>query len=252
MSALHRAGADLPRPAWGAWIKLPGTESTEILALAGFDFCVVDLEHTVLDLRQVAAHITIGSSLGLRMLVRVPDHTPSTMQRLLDSGAHGVVAPHVDHPDAADHVVSASTFPPRGTRGSGATSRAGEFGHRPRAAYLAAAPLVVAQLESVAAVRAAAEISVVDGLGATLLGPADLALDPARPELETSADIAAAVVAATHAAGRLAGTACPAERAAQEAGHGFDFLVCANDSTLMASAAREVIASLRDVTGAPA
>jgi 2-keto-3-deoxy-L-rhamnonate aldolase RhmA len=230
--------------AFGAWVKLPGVESPEILADAGFDFLVVDTEHTLLDLAAVERHLVLGRTLGMRVFVRVPGTDQGTIQRLLDGGAHGVVVPHVDDVATARRVVAASHFPPRGTRGSGGTSRAGRFGTAPRADYLAGGGGVVAQVESVASVLAVEEIAAVEGLGALLLGQADLGLDPRRGGLGSPADVAAAVIAAGHAAGVPVGTACSPGAAAAQRDAGFDFVVCANDATLLASAARDVIRSL--------
>lgn len=231
--------------AWGAWIKMAASESPEVLADAGFDFCVIDCEHTLLDLTSVERHLVLGRALGLRMFVRVPDTGAGLIQRLLDGGASGVVVPHVDDVDTADRVAAASQFPPRGTRGSGGTSRAGKFGLRPRADYLSSGGGVVAQIESVAAVQAVSEIAAVTGIEALLLGNADLGLDPRRRELGTNDEVATAVIAAGHAANVPVGTACTPSRAAEQAHTGFDFVVCANDSSLLAAAAHDVVRGLR-------
>lgn len=232
------------RCALGAWIKLPGTESTEIIASAGFDFAVVDMEHTLLDASAVERHLVLGQALGMPMLVRVPDAIPSLIQRLLDGGADGIFVPHVDDPIDAERAVASSTFPPRGTRGSGGTSRAGDFGLRSRLEYLASGGGIIAQIESVASMRAIEPIVATEGLGAVMLGPADLGLDPLRGELGSIAEVADSLVTSARSAGIAVGIACsPADVPAQRDA-GFDFIVCANDVTLLATAAHEVIRSL--------
>ncbi|BBG02992.1 MULTISPECIES: HpcH/HpaI aldolase family protein [Pseudonocardia] len=245
--ALHRSGAVADGPAWGTWIKLPGPESTEIMAAAGFDFCVIDTEHTLLDPSQVYNHIVVGSGLGMRMLVRVAEARPAVVARLLDAGADGVVAPHVDDAAAAGALAAATRFPPDGgTRGSGATSRAGGWGSRPRSEYLAGRSLAVAQIESAAAVRDIDAICAA-GPGAVLVGPADLGLDLARDGGAGSVEeLAGTVRAAAGRAGLLVGTACGADRAAAVARQGYDFVVCGNDATFMADAARAALTAARD------
>ncbi|MCH1881347.1 aldolase/citrate lyase family protein [Agrococcus sp. ARC_14] len=232
------------RTAFGAWIKLAAIESVEILDAAGFDFAVVDMEHTLLDTASVQQHLVVGRALGMPMLVRVPDANPSRIQRLLDGGAAGILAPHVDDVATAKGLVASSHFPPRGTRGSGGTSRSGGFGLRERDAYLGGGGGVVAQIESVAAVRDASAIASVEGLAALMLGPADLELDPRRSELPNAADVAAGVIAAARGAGVLAGTACTAAAALARAAAGFDFVICASDVTMLATAAHDVVRSL--------
>ncbi|MBK1783885.1 HpcH/HpaI aldolase family protein [Prauserella cavernicola] len=252
MNALHRATATGTGPAWGTWIKLSTVESTEILAGAGFDFAVVDLEHTLLDLGTVLTHLTVGQALGMRMLVRVPDLTPSLIQRVLDAGADGIVAPHVDDAETAARFVGSARFPPRGVRGSGGTSRAGGWGRVPRADYLAATGLPVGQIESVAAVEDVERIARTEGLGALLLGPADLAIDtaatPGSPEL---ADQAARVRRAAREAGVLVGTAVGASAVNRAHAQDYDFVVCGNDATTLATGSAELIATIRELARHP-
>src|SRR5690606_40621933 len=138
-----------------SWMKLASYESAEILAHAGFDFVVIDLEHTTLDLGAVSRHLAMARALGVDPLVRVPDHGHSVIQRVLDAGAAGVVVPHVDTAEQARAVVRATRFPPHGDRGSGSTSRAGRWGLLPRADYLDygnTGALCVVQLESAEAI----------------------------------------------------------------------------------------------------
>lgn len=232
------------RTAFGAWVKLPGIESTEIFAAAGFDFCVVDLEHTLLDTSTAERHIVVGTALGMRMFVRVPDTGTGRIQRLLDGGASGILVPHVDEVVTAKRVIAGSLFPPHGTRGSGGTSRAGGFGMRDRATYLGSGGGIVAQIESVDAVRALSEIAPLPGLGAIMLGPADLGLDPRRSELGTADNVDAAVISAARAASVPVGIACSPQAAAAKRDAGFDFVICANDTTLLASAAHDVVRGL--------
>lgn len=247
MNRLLRDGRE-SGTALGAWVKLPSTESCEIFSDAGFDFVVVDLEHTLMDLSQAYAHIVVATSLGLRVLVRLPDATSSLVQRVLDAGADGVVAPHIDDPEAAARMVASSRFPTGGgTRGSGSTSRAGRWAARSRGDYLGQSPLVVAQAESASAVDHADAIAATDGLAAVMLGPADLGLDPrvSGGEMDPAA-AADKVQAAARRTGILAGTACPAAAAPDAVRRGYDFVIFGNDVTMLAGAAAHAINHLRD------
>ncbi|AGP60600.1 HpcH/HpaI aldolase family protein [Streptomyces rapamycinicus] len=249
----HRAfeGAPGPIPV-GTWIKLPAGESVEALAAAGFDFVVIDLEHTLLSTETAARHITLASALGVRPLVRVPDHNPSTVQRLLDGGAVGILFPHVDDASAARRAAEATRFPPHGVRGSGGTSRAGGWGTLSRAEYLRRGNedvLCLPQLESRKAMEAAPEILAVDGVDGVFIGTADLALDMGVPgNAPEIAELVAAVGAAAKKAGKPSGVAFGAQpRAFAEAvrdGHGF--VVLGNDTSLLADAARELVTAARE------
>lgn len=235
----------------GTWLKIPAVEPAEIAAFAGFDFVVVDLEHAPLTLESAYRSIAVAGLAGMSPLVRVPDHGASTVQRVLDAGAHGILVPHVDSVDAAAAVARAARFPPRGDRGAGGTSRAGQWGVRPSRDYLAfgnEAVLVVPQIESAEAVAAAPGILALDEVDAVFVGAADLGLScglaPGDPTLTEMVD---GVVEAAAAAGKPCGLAFGADAAAgaRAAAKGAGFVVLANDTTLLALAASRLVADYR-------
>lgn len=232
----------------GTWLKLPAPDTAEIAAAAGFDFVVIDLEHTMLTLETVYTLIAITSAHGVTPIVRVPDHGAATIQRVLDAGAGGVLVPHVDTPAQAAAVARATRFPPAGTRGSGATSRAGRWGRLPRAEYLGAHALCLPQLESEAAMRDAASILAVDGVDGVLIGAADLSMEMgvAASDPRVTGLIDAALATAIEA-GKPCGFALGADpaRARELASRGFGFLVLSNDTSLLASAAAELVDGVR-------
>ena len=90
------AGLRGPGPTtFGTWVKLPSLETLELLAAAGFEFVVVDMEHSPLTLDFAYQAIVVAQGLGLAVLVRVPDRSGSHLQRLLDAGADGILVPQV-------------------------------------------------------------------------------------------------------------------------------------------------------------
>lgn len=234
--------------AFGAWIKMATIESTEVLADSGFDFAVVDMEHTLLSMESVYQHIVVGTGLGMQMLVRVPDASGSVIGRVLDAGASGVIVPHVDTAADAMRAARSCSFPPSGVRGSGGTSRNGRWGARPRTDYLADVGLCVPQIESCASVRDIDEILATEGIGAVMLGPADLALDSAcHPAAQSVSQQSAAVLEAARKAHVVVGTACAGAAAADAVVNGYDFVICANDSTLLSDAARATVSQLHSI-----
>jgi len=236
----------------GTWLKIASGEPVEIMAYAGFDFVVVDLEHAPLDLRTAYRLVSSAAALGVVPLVRVPDKTPSTIQKILDAGAMGVLVPHVDTVEQARAVGAACRFPPHGSRGAGGTSRAGAWGLRPNAEYLATGNddvLCVPQLESVEAIKAAPEILALDTVDAVFVGAADLSMSmglaPTSPEV---AELVASAVDAAHAAGKRCGLAfggAPA-RAARAVRDGCDFVLLSNDTSMLAEAARGLVTAFRE------
>jgi 4-hydroxy-2-oxoheptanedioate aldolase len=179
----------------GALLRMPSEDLLEMLAVAGVDVVVVDCEHGPADVGALRRHITVADVHGVPVLVRIGRGEAALALRALDQGAAGVVAPHVDSPQEAEALVSAVHYPPLGSRGFATYTRAGRFGtvaaedHLRRARR---ATLVVAMLESPAAVADAAAILDVPGVDAYLLGTADLAAartpeDPPLPELVATA-----------------------------------------------------------------
>jgi 4-hydroxy-2-oxoheptanedioate aldolase len=238
------------RPPIGTWLKIPAPDTAEIAAAAGFDFVVIDLEHTMLGLETAYTLIAISSAHGVTPLVRVPDHRPSTIQRVLDAGAGGVLVPHVDTPEQATAVARATRFPPHGTRGSGATSRAGRWGRLPRAEYLSAPALCLPQLESEAAMRDADRILAVDGVDGVLIGAADLSMEMGLPQSdERVTSLIDEVLDTAAQAGKPCGFALGADatRAAELAARGFGFLVLSNDTSMLAAASATLVADTRRV-----
>ncbi|MET7400328.1 aldolase/citrate lyase family protein, partial [Dactylosporangium sp. NPDC005572] len=196
-------------PALGTWLKLPAMESVELVALAGFDFVVVDLEHAPLDLETAYRAIGTAGHLGVAPIVRIPTLEAGIVQRVLDAGAEGVMVPHVDSVADAAAAVRAVRFPPLGARGVGATSRAGAWGALDRAEYLRYGQeevVLIAQIESAAAVAAAGAVAAVAGVDALLVGAADLSTSEGTTEDDPRV---AALVAQAVRACTLGGAFCP-------------------------------------------
>jgi 4-hydroxy-2-oxoheptanedioate aldolase len=258
VSAPGRTGAglfDRPVTPLGTWLKIASGEPVEIMAYAGFDFVVIDLEHAPLDLQTAYRLISSAAALGVVPIVRVQDTTASTIQKILDAGAMGILVPHVDTVEQAAAVGRACRFPPHGVRGAGGTSRAGAWGLRPNAEYLATGNdevLCIPQLESVEAIKAAPEILALDTVDAVFVGAADLSMSmgstPASPDV---LDLIRSAIDAAHAAGKRCGLAFGGvpERAAQAVRDGCDFVLLSNDTTMLAEAARNLVKAFRKADG---
>lgn len=241
------------RGALGTWVKIPAVESVELMALAGMDFVVVDLEHSPLTLETASTMIAVGRGRGLCMLVRVPDHSTAWIQRCLDAGAAGVLVPHVDSSVQAAAVGRAARFEPSGTRGVGPTSRAGGWGMTSAAGYLDSAweVAVVAQIESDAGVRAASEMATDGHVQALFVGPADLSvsLGMAADDVEVTRRIQQ-VADDCRTAGVPCGTAVGAdpELARARVDQGFSFVMVSNDATILGAGARDLRRAFRPDT----
>jgi 2-keto-3-deoxy-L-rhamnonate aldolase RhmA len=161
----------------GTWVKLPAPEVIEILAAAGLDLVVIDLEHGSLDLTTVSRMIGVARDRGIRPFVRVPGRTARDVQPVLDAGAAGIVVPHVDDAAAAREAVQVIRFPPLGERGASPSGRAGGWGQTSLPDYLrtGADVRVVAQIESLEGLDNIGAIAGVLGIDAVFIGEVDLA-----------------------------------------------------------------------------
>ncbi|GIM92008.1 HpcH/HpaI aldolase family protein [Paractinoplanes toevensis] len=235
-------------PALGTWIKIPAMEIMELVALAGFDFVVIDLEHSPISVE--TAYRLIGTALhtGVAPIVRVPGIGDGLAQRVLDAGAAGIMVPHVDTVEQARAAVRAVRFPPLGARGVGSTGRAGAWGLRSRADYLRYGReevVLIAQIESAEGVRNAGEIAAVEGVSALLVGAADLSVSEGRTESdpEIVEMIASVVKASGVPVGNAGGATAASVRAAIEAG--FTFTMLSNDASLFGAAAKAAVEAAR-------
>lgn len=155
-----------------------GIEIARIAKTAGFDSLYVDLEHSSFSLETTSQICMAALEAGVTPLVRVPG--VAEVQRILDAGALGIIAPHVQSAAEAEAYVRAAKYPPRGERSNAGPLPHLQYRALPAAeAYAAidAATMVVVQFESAAAIDKADEIAAVDGVDMALIGTNDLLAD---------------------------------------------------------------------------
>lgn len=162
-------------PLSAGWVSLGHPRVAEIVALAGYDFVIVDIEHTPMTLETLDDVARAIERRGVPVVVRVPWNDAVDLKRVLDIGVSGVMIPMVETAEEAVNAVDAMTYPPdgmRGVAGSRATSYGLEF-----AEYMEAADdalVTILQIETVRGVESAGEISAVDGVDSLFVGPSDL------------------------------------------------------------------------------
>ncbi len=159
----------------GSWVTLAHPAIAEIMAKAGFDWLVVDLEHSVITIREAEELIRVIELCGIPPLVRLSANDPVQIKRVMDAGAHGVVVPMVTTRDEAEQAVAAVKYPPVGNRGVG-LARAQGYGVRfeEYRAWLEQYSVVVALVEHIKAVENRDDILRVEGLDGFIIGPYDI------------------------------------------------------------------------------
>jgi len=174
----------------GTFLKTPALQLVEILALSGMDFIAVDAEHSPFDRVATDACLAVAQALGFPALVRVPDGSASATLTAMDSGATGVIVPHINTVEKAREIAQAARFGHGGRGFAGATRWAG-YGSRSMADVLAKSrseTVVIGQIEEPEAVDIIDDIAEVEGLDGLFVGPADLAVcygktDSGAPEV---------------------------------------------------------------------
>ena len=159
----------------GSWITLGHTSIAEIVAKAGFDWLVVDMEHSVITLDVAQQLIQVIEGCGVVPLVRVGENNPNAIKRAMDAGAQGVLVPMVNTREQAEAAVKAVKYPPVGTRGVG-LARAQGYGASfdEYAAGINDESIVVVQVEHIEAVTNLESILSVKGVDGCIVGPYDL------------------------------------------------------------------------------
>jgi 2-dehydro-3-deoxyglucarate aldolase len=159
----------------GCWITIPHSNVAELLCRAGFDWLTVDLEHTCISLESTSELIRVIDLMGISPFVRVGNHDANVIKRVMDAGAHGIIASTINTPEQARQIVSAVKYPPPGTRGVGLARAQGylyEFDEHYR--WLNEESIVIVQIEHIEAVQNLEAILSVPGVDGFLIGPYDL------------------------------------------------------------------------------
>lgn len=188
----------------GTLLGLPSPELAEIAADAGFDWLFVDMEHGTLEARDVM-RIVQAVREPCACLVRVPETSETGIKKALDTGAAGIIVPHVNGAADAAQAAHWSKYPPEGGRSVGFT-RSNRYGVRFRenVATANAETVVVAQVEHIDGVRAIEAILAVRGVDAVFIGPFDLSASLGKPGRLDDPEVKGAIGAVTASCARAA------------------------------------------------
>jgi len=159
----------------GSWITIGNPAVAEILATAGFDWLVIDIEHTTIDFSMVQNLITTIQTFNIAALVRVSKNEEVVIKRVLDAGADGIIVPMVCSEEDALNAVNFAKYPPIGRRGVG-LSRAQNYGLGFEAykKWVNDDLVIIAQIEHIDGIRNLDKIIKVEGIDGTFIGPYDL------------------------------------------------------------------------------
>ncbi|HEY1796999.1 MAG TPA: aldolase/citrate lyase family protein [Stellaceae bacterium] len=238
------------KAAVNGWLAIPTGFSAEVMAQCGWDSITVDMQHGVQDYQTMVHCFQAMDRFPVTKLVRVPWNEPGIVGKVLDAGAYGVICPMINTPDEARALVQYALYPPKGTRSNGPI-RAAAYGVA--GSYQKTANdevLVIPMIETRQAVESIDAILDVPGISSIYVGPSDLAFSMGKtPALDTEDSeqigMYEKLIVACKKRGVFPGIHCgtPAY-AARMIKMGFRLTTIANDSGLMAKAAREAVAGV--------
>lgn len=167
----------------GIWNTIGGNTVPEMLAGAGFDWVLVDCEHSAVETIEVLPALqAIGQYPEVAALVRPAANDPVLFKRLLDMGAQTLLVPYIQSVEEARAAVAAMRYGPRGIRGMAGVTRATRYGRVE--GYFARAEdelCLILQVETKAGMEVLEEIAGVDGVDGIFIGPADLSASMGLP-----------------------------------------------------------------------
>jgi 4-hydroxy-2-oxoheptanedioate aldolase len=237
-------------PALGYWLSLNSLAGTEMAAGAGWDWLLLDMEHSIHDVESVESHVLAAHHGGeAELVVRLPSIDPVLVKQLLDGGVRSFMFPFVQTIEEARLAVESTRYPPWGVRGFSGTTRANRYGRDTD--YLKTygdEVCVIVQIETPQAVANIAAYGTVEGIDAMLIGANDLAAnmghlgDTRHPEVVRTVEAAGQAIRAT---GRAAGFQFFDERAAHLLRQGFTLAAVGGDLHTMSVGMAQRLSDLR-------
>jgi 2-dehydro-3-deoxyglucarate aldolase len=210
-----RAGRNL----YGCWTSLANPITTEILGLAGFDWLLLDGEHSPNDINSFILQLMALKDSSSAPVVRPQSNDTVQIKRLLDAGFYNFLIPFVENAEEAAQAIAATRYAPEGVRGVSVSMRGNRFGTIPDYHQVSNRSITVAlQIESRTAVANIEAICAVDGVDCVFIGPSDLAAgygylgNANHPEVQQAMQ---RVFAAAKAAGVPVGILAPQENDAR-------------------------------------
>lgn len=226
----------------GLWSSMCSNISAEIVAHSGFDWILLDTEHSPNELPSLLAQLQALKGGTASPVVRAAWNDTVLIKRILDIGAQSILLPYVQTPEEAKRAVQAVRYPPNGIRGVAGSSRSSNFGRINGYLTKADAEIcLLVQVETKSALDQIEAIAGVDGIDGVFIGPADLSAslghlgNAQHPEAQAAIkDAAQRLAKVGKAAGILTGVEAEAKRYIE---WGYNFVAVGTDTVLLRNAA---------------
>jgi 4-hydroxy-2-oxoheptanedioate aldolase len=235
----------------GLWSSLASHYSVEVIAGAGFDWILLDMEHAPNDLESLLGQLQAVAAYPVAPVVRVPWNDMVTIKRVLDLGAQSLLVPYIGSAEEARAAVAATRYPPAGVRGVAGTTRATRFGRIRDYAKRAHEELcVLVQVETKEALEELEAICAVEGVDGVFIGPADLHASLGHPGETANPAVLARIedaIGRIRACGKAPGYLSPVEADARRMlAAGALFVAVGSDVALLARGAEALRAKFAE------
>lgn len=239
------------RACFGTFLKLPRPEVVDLLALAGFDFVICDMEHAQISEMEARTVIKACAAAGLPVTVRLPEPTQGLVNRLLEAGAVGIQMPRLRTAADTRGLRTMMHFPPEGTRSVGVANAWAGYGTVPVSRYLSESnerALVIGQFET-------REIDepvdkMMQGLDVAFIGPMDLSVDFGFPGKFDHPEVIGRIRRIEEAAARTAtfmgAFVGSVEQTAKLVAAGYRYLAVSGDVTILGNGAKSLVTALHE------
>ena len=167
----------------GTWQSLPNESIAEIFAKAGYEWIVIDLEHSCININQAEQLIRVIDLAGSKPFVRLSNHDPAQIKRVLDAGAKGILVPMIETVNQIEKIIAACRYPPSGSRGMGLARAQGYGENLQKKNYIsnkANEIEIYAQIESIKGLKNCQEIFS-QNIHGYFIGPYDLSASLNNP-----------------------------------------------------------------------
>jgi len=234
----------------GTFLTLGSPDLAELLAACGFDWLLIDTEHSPIEVPDVVEHLRAVRTPGVSVIVRPAWNDAVIIKRLLDQGVQTLLIPYVQNAKEARTAVSAVRYPPRGIRGVSGGARGSNYGlTEDYFAVVGQELCLIVQIETVEALDRIEEIAAVDGVDAVFIGPSDLAAsmgyigNPLHPKVQEAIDGGfMRLKNIGKPCGYLTGSEDELRRRLND---GVDFVSYATDAVLVRNLTRSLLSRLR-------
>jgi 4-hydroxy-2-oxoheptanedioate aldolase len=237
-------------PLLGSWFMSAAPAVAEALGHCGFDFLVIDMEHSPIDIAETIALMRTIAGTPAESLVRLAWSDQVRVKQVLDAGARNLLFPFVQTPEEALAAVRYTRYPPDGIRGVAAVHRGSHFGQTRDYLRNAATEIaVIIQLETPSAIERLVAIAAVPGVDSLFVGPGDLSASMGRIGEVAHPEVQALIAKAAkdaRAVGKPIGIVGPnPEMVARFIDYGYTWAAVSSDMGMLTGRAVEWVSAIR-------